>query len=199
MKRTREAWTTSRPRPDKGPGTMALAKNLSSGTPFNLRGQGAVEAILALPVFLLLICLIFQMFFLGLAQIQLQYAAFYAARVGAVNSSDKKEMKRAVKKILSGSPGLLSLPDGSFEVEILNDDETDSEIPETNLGTVVQPLKVRVHWHYPLIVPLADNFRNRNQVFPVPGRPSVHLRASWTMTMFGSKPGDKSNGKNPRP
>jgi hypothetical protein len=178
---------------------MALAKTLNSGTSLKQRGQGAVEAILALPVFLTLVCIIFQLFFLGMAQIQLQYAAFYAARVGVVNASDKISMTRAVKRILARSPGLVSLPDGSYEVEILGSGGNDDERSETTVKPLNETLKVRVHWHYPLIVPLTDIFPNKNNLFLIPGRPSVHLQASWAMTMFRSIPEDKSNGKSPQP
>ncbi len=176
---------------------MALAKTINSGPPLNQRGQGAVEAILALPVFLTLVCLIFQLFFLGIAQIQLQYAAFYAARVGAVNASDEKEMRRTVKRILARSPGLVSLPDRSYEVEILGTQENSGAGSKTTGQPAVNALKVRVHWHYPLTIPLADTFSRNNNIFPVLGRPSVHLKASWAMTMFGSISGDQNNAKSP--
>jgi hypothetical protein len=178
---------------------MALAKTLNSRPPLNQRGQGAVEAILALPVFLIFVCLVFQLFFLGMAQMQLHYAAFYAARVGAVNASDMVEMRRTVKRILAGSPGLGSLSDRSFEVEILGTGENDEEVSGASPEPVAKALKVRVHWHYPLIMPLADIILLRKSPFPVPGRPSVHLQASWVMPMTGSIPEDESNAKNSQP
>ena len=175
---------------------MALAKTHNSGPPLNQRGQGAVEAILALPVFLILVCLVFQLFFLGIAQIQLQYAAFYAARVGAVHGADQNEMKRAVTRILGRSPGLLSMPRDHIEIEIIDSQEKRGERAGGSEPPAAGPLKVRVHWHYPLIVPFADAFLHKNTLFPVPGRPSVHLQASWTMTMFGSISKDENNAKN---
>ncbi len=178
---------------------MARAKTINSGPPHHQRGQGAVEAMLALPVFLVLVCLVFQLFFLGLAQIQLQYAAFYAARVGVVHNADQSEMKRAVKRILGRSPGLLSMSRDHFEIEIIDSQEKHSEKAGASEPSAAGPLKVRVHWHYPLIVPLADTFPHRNNLFPVADRPSVHLQASWAMTMFGSISGEESNAKNPQP
>ena len=177
---------------------MALAKTINTGPPLNQRGQGAVEAILALPVFLALVCIIFQLFFLGMAQIQLQYAAFYAARVGAVNASDEKEMRRTVKRILARSPGLVSLPDRSYEVEILDTEENSGAGLKTTQNPAINVLKVRVHWHYPLTVPLADKFLRKSSTFGVLKRPSVHLKASWAMTMFGSISGDQNNAPSPQ-
>jgi hypothetical protein len=178
---------------------MALAKTLNSGPPLNQRGQGAVEAILALPVFLAFVCLVFQLFFLGLAQIQLQYAAFYAARVGAVHGSDLNEMKRAVTRILGRSSGLLTMSRDHLEIEIIDSQEKSGDRTETSEPPAATPLKVRVHWHYPLIIPLADKFLDKNNLLPVSGRPSVHLQASWAMTMFGSIPEDENNANSPQP
>jgi hypothetical protein len=154
---------------------------------------------LSLPVFLILICLVFQLFFLGMAQVQLQYAAFYAARIGAVNASDMVEMRRAVKKILARSPGLVSLPDRSYEVETLGTGENDEGVSEASPEPVAKTLKVRVHWHYPLIVPFIDTLLHKTNLLPIPGRPSVHLQASWAMTMFSLIPEDESNAGNPQP
>jgi len=178
---------------------MALAKTLNSGPPLNQRGQGAVEAMLALPVFLILTCLVFQLFFLSIAQIQLQYAAFYAARVGAVNASDTAEMRSTVKRILAISPGLVSLPERSYEVEILGTGENDEGVSEASPEPVPKTLKVRVHWNYPLIIPFADTLLHKTNLLPIPGRPSVHLQASWAMTMFSLIPEDESNAGNPQP
>jgi hypothetical protein len=178
---------------------MALAKTLNSGPPLNQRGQGAVEAILALPVFLVFVCLIFQLFFLGMAQIQLQYAAFYAARVGAVHGADQNEMKRTVTKILGQSQELLSLPRDHIEIEIMDFQEKRGEGTGGSKPPATAPLKVRVHWHYPLFIPLADTFLNKNILLPDSGRPSLHLQASWTMTMFGSILGIENNAKSPQP
>lgn len=169
---------------------MALTLTLYSGRPRKKRGQGAIEAILALPVFLILICLIFQLFFLGIAQIQLQYAAFYAARCGAVTNADEVEMKRTVKRILAGSPGLRSIPDRSFEVEILNTWREKGKYLDTTPETRNKPLMVCVHWHYPLIVPFADKLIQVKSAFIFQGKPSIHLKASWATAMFEQIPGD---------
>ena len=165
---------------------MAQVENLYSRQPLRQRGQGAVESILALPVFLTFVCLVFQLFFLGMAQIQLQYAAFYGARVGAVHSSDKEKITNAVKQILLRSQGNVYLTGGSFEVEILNAQENSGKgsSPATQLPS--KPLIVRVHWYYPLVVPLADLFLSWNNPLSTKGRPSIHLKASWTMTTFPS-------------
>ncbi len=178
---------------------MAIVKTLNSRPPLKQRGQGAVEAMLALPVFLIFVCVVFQLFFLGMAQMQLHYAAFYAARVGAVNASDMVEMRRTVKRILAGSPGLGSLPDRSFEVEILGTGENDEEISGASPEPVAKALKVRVHWRYPLIMPLADIIPRQSSLFPIPGRPSVHLQASWAMPMSGYISEDESNAKSSQP
>ena len=153
---------------------------------------------LALPVFLTLVCIIFQLFFLGIAQVQLHYAAFYAARVGAVHGGDLDKMKQAVTTILGRFPIELPFSSDQLEIEILNSQE-DSVGRAGTLPPLAEPIKVRVHWHYPLIVPLADTFLFKNSLFPVSGRPRVHLQASWAMTMFGSKSGDNKNGKCPGP
>jgi len=173
---------------------MAHKKNLNSRPPLKQRGQGAVEAMLALPVFLTLVCIIFQLFFLGIAQVQLRYAAFYAARVGAVKGGDPKEMKQVITTILGRFPGVLPCSPDHLKIEIL-DSREDRDERDDSLPSVKETLKVRVHWHYPLIVPLADTFHFRNILFPVPGRPTVHLQASWAMTMFGSKSGENIDGK----
>jgi len=178
---------------------MARAKTINSGPPHHQRGQGAVEAILALPVFLALVCLVFQLFFLGLAQIQLQYAAFYAARVGTVHGADLNEMKQAVTRILDRSPGLLSRSRDHIEIEIIDSQEKHSEKTGTAEPSAAAPLKVRVHWHYPLIVPLADALSPRSARSMFSGRPSVHLQASWAMTMSGFKTRDETNAENRRP
>ena len=179
---------------------MALAKTINSGPPLNQRGQGAVEAILALPVFLTLVCLVFQLFFLGMAQIQLQYAAFYAARIGAVRGADLNMMKETVTSILGRSPGLLSISRDHVEIEIIDSLENEGEKTGASVERPADtPLMVRVHWHYPLTMPLADALSRKNNIFPVLGRPSVHLKASWATTMFGSISGDKSYATSTQP
>lgn len=172
---------------------MALTRTLIFGQPLNQRGQGAIEAIVALPVFLVLVCLIFQLFFLGIAQIQLQYAAFYAARSGAVNGADKVKMKRTVKWILGGSHGLMPLSQGSVEVEVLSACHEDRTPPESNPCANNQPLMVRVHWHHPLSVPFADRFMHQKSKIILQGRPTIHLKASWATAMFEETSGGGNN------
>lgn len=164
---------------------MAFIRTLKQGPPRKQGGQGAVEAVVALPVFLFLVCLVFQLFLLGLAQVQLQYAAFYAARVGVVHSSDKKEMEQAVGKIVTPLTGIFSLPEGSFRVEILRTGER-KEAKKWNLVKGKDTLKVQVHWQYPLTIPIADVIlKTRSQLLD-PRKPYLHLRASWVMPTFES-------------
>jgi len=174
---------------------MALAKAFKSGSPLQMRGQGAVEAILSLPVFLILVCVVSQLFFLGIAQMQLQYAAFCAVRVGAVNAADKAKMMQTVKKILSGSPGLTTLPEGSFDVEILDRERSGKRANSPETGTLDETLKVRVHWNYPLIVPFVDRLPKRKNLYPSLERPFIHLNASWAMKRFGSGSAEKNNAQ----
>ena len=175
---------------------MALTMTLNFGQPLNQRGQGAIEAIVALPVFLTFVCLVFQLFFLGIAQIQLQYAAFYTARAGAVNGADEIEMKRTVKRILGTSQGLMSLPEGSVEVEVLSIGREERTFNETKLCAHDQPLMVRVHWHHPLIVPFADRLMHQKSKLMLLGRPTIHLKASWATAMFRETSGDGNNVRN---
>ena len=163
---------------------MALTKTLTFGQPLNQRGQGAIEAIVALPVFLILICMIFQLFLLGVAQIQLQYAAFYAARSGAVNGADEVEMKHTVKRILDSSYGFMSLSGGSVEVEVLSARHEKGNSGGSKSWTNDLPLMVRVHWYHPLIVPFVDRLIPLNSRFMLMGRPNIHLKASWATAIF---------------
>ena len=174
---------------------MALSRTFNFGQPLNQRGQGAIEAILALPVFLILVCMIFQLFFLGIAQIQLQYAAFYAARSGAVNGADEMEMKRTVKRILAGSHGLISLPEGSLQLELLGTRHNNNRSDEAVRTSNGSPLMVRVHWHHPLIVPFADRLIQTKRNFILQRRPTVHLQASWATAMFEQISGAGNNAR----
>jgi hypothetical protein len=114
--------------------------------------------------------------------------------VGAVKGGDPKEMKQVVTTILGRFPGTLPFSPDHLKIEILDSQENSNERADS-LPSVKETLKVRVHWHYPLMVPLADTFHYKNRLFPVPGRPRVHLQASWAMTMFGSKSGENNNGE----
>lgn len=173
---------------------MTLVMTTYSEPPRKQRGQGAVEAILALPVFLILVCLIVQFFLLGIAQIQLQYAAFYAARVGSVNSANMVEMKRTVKRILAGSLGISPLSEDSFDIEILDSEVIDNKNDSIN-GTLDKILRIRVYWNYPLIVPIIDRLPHLNKQIQIPGRPFIQLKASWAIASFSSISGDKRNVK----
>jgi Flp pilus assembly protein TadG len=163
---------------------MALEKTLTLGRSLKQRGQGAVEAMVALPVFLILVCVIFQVFFLGIAKFQLHYAAFCAARIGAVNNADKTIMEHAIKKILTNSPGLSSFPEANIEIEILNPEINTKDTISLNSPSAKETLKVQVQWNYPLIVPLADKLLHQNSLLLVPGKPSILLKASWAMPMI---------------
>lgn len=174
---------------------MASSQTKTVGSPRHRRGQGTVEAIVALPVFLLLICILFQLFLLAIAQVQLRYAAFCAARVGAVRNADIKEMNDAVGKILSGTTGLMPASPGLYRVEKLDlfseKDEKTAQGPEQ----LHELLKVRVHWDYPLSVPLVntlwasiykDRSLHKESTFP--------LQATWTTVKFRAI-SEKNDGK----
>ena len=173
---------------------MASMKTLFSRPP-HPRGQGAVEAIVTLPVFLILVWILFQIFFLGLAQVQLRYAAFCAARVGAVRDGDIKEMKAVAGKVLSGTPGAMLFSAGSYRVEELDlsnkkngGDKNDPEVP-------FEFLRIRVHWDYPLFLPFLDTLWAKVTPERFPGKtPKVPLHASWTTIKF-KKNEDKTNEK----
>ena len=176
---------------------MALIRTLKQGPPRKQGGQGAVETIVALPVFLLLVCLVSQLFLLGLAQVQLQYAAFYAARVGAVHSSDKKEMEQAVERIMAPFTGSRPLPERSFRVEILGTEKR-KETKNWNLTRGKNMLKVRVHWQYPLTIPVADIIFKTPSPLIDTRRPYIHLKASWVMPTFGSPPKEEKHDDDQR-
>jgi hypothetical protein len=124
---------------------------------------------------------------------QLQYAAFYAARSGAVSGADEAVMKRTVKRILGTSQGLVSLPEGSVEVEILSAGHEEKNFIETQPRAYEQPLMVRVHWHHPLIVPFADKLMHQKSKLLLLGRPTIHLKASWATAMFKETSGGGHN------
>ena len=143
---------------------------------------------MALPVFLILICLLCQLFLVAVARIQLQYAAFYAARVGAVHNGDESEMKRAALMVLSPWAGNRTSPGSLLDMEIL-------EIREKERGTAASParsssdnpLMVRLHWDFPLIVPMADRLLSRNRILPASFQSTLHLQASWAMPVFRTR------------
>jgi hypothetical protein len=152
--------------------------------PFKQRGQGAAEVIVALPAFLILVCVISQLFLLGIAKAQLQYAAFCAARVGSVRAGDKDAMRQAVSRILAISPGDYSSLDEIIKVKIIESDNRSENKKEMPSQIEDKNIRVRIHWKYPLIVPLADSLIPGNQKRTTTGKPCVHLQASWAMAMF---------------
>jgi hypothetical protein len=166
---------------------MALVKTTKIGPPRHSRGQGVIEAIVALPVFLVLVCLTFQIFFLAIARVQLQYAAFYAARAGIVHDGDIRIMEDTASRILAISPSLSSFRRGSLKVSL-----TDPEAPEDYQSNSRsdsseklepnRPLTVHLTWEYPLIVPLANRLLGKPNALGLLATVStVPLRASWTM------------------
>ena len=106
-------------------------------------------------------------------------------------------MKRAVKTILAGAPGFKLFSDRSIKVEILGEGKARSSSPEPDQIPESPVLKIRVHWHYPLMIPLADQLLPKKSIFRIRGRPTLHLRSSWAMAMFESRPGDHNNADAP--
>ena len=163
--------------------------------PAHPRGQGAVEAIVTLPVFLILVWILFQVFFLALAQVQLRYAAFCAARVGAVRDGDTKEMKAAAGKVLSGTPGFMLFSVGSYRVEKLDLSNENKGENNNSPEPPLELLKIRVHWDYPLSVPFLGTLWAGIKSGRFPGKTTtVPLHASWTTIKFG-KIQEKTNDK----
>lgn len=143
------------------------------------KGQGAVEAIITLPVFLVLSTVLFQTALLCMGQILLQYTAFCTVRTGVVTDGDLTEMTEAAGVILS--PLSPALPSGkrSFKVEVLSRDEL---------------LQVRVTWNFPLVVPYANTLLKRQNPSTIFGSDStIPLQASWTLPMErGDEPGERT-------
>lgn len=174
---------------------MARGHHTETGTPLKRGGQGAVEAILALPVFLILVCLIFQLFFIGLAKIQLQYAAFCASRAGAVHSADMAVIRQTVKRILAVSAGLFPLTDGACKVEILHQREDGPKREPSGEEPAREALSVRVHWHYPLMIPLPWINSSGKNPTGFRGKSTIHLQASWAMPVFAPMSWEENHGK----
>jgi hypothetical protein len=151
-----------------------------------MRGQGAVEAIVALPVFLVLVYVLFQVFLLAIVQVQLRYAAFCAARVGAVRDADIKEMETAARKVLSKIPGFFPASTASYRVELLHQLENENLTAKKNTKTTTSYLKIRIHLDYPLALPLLNVLSARiSSDRSLKGVPTVPLHASWTTIYFG--------------
>jgi hypothetical protein len=175
---------------------MASSQTKSLRLPRQVRGQGVIETIVALPVFLFLICVLLQLFFLALAQVQLRYAAFCAARVGAVRDADIKEMEVAAGKVLSAIPGFSPVSPDSYRVEKL--DLLNRNSRETEISSKRHPelIKIRVHLNYPLSLPFLDTLWSIINTDGFPYKTAfVPLHASWTTIKFGET-SEKTSGKN---
>jgi hypothetical protein len=176
---------------------MALVKTTKIGPPRHSRGQGVIEAIVALPVFLVLVCLTFQIFFLAIARVQLQYAAFYAARAGIVHDGDIRIMEDTASRILAVSPALSSFRRGSLKVSLTypeapedyqsNSRPNTQSNPRSDSSKKLEPnriLTVHLTWEYPLILPLANRLLGKpNALGFLAPVSTVPLQASWTMGM----------------
>ena len=153
------------------------------------RGQGMVEAILTLPVFLILMFALIQLFLLSVAQVQIRYAAFCAARVGSVRNADVKEMEAAVGKVLFQAPGPLTIPKGSYRVEVLSHLKNGEEITGKNRNQSPELLKIRVHWNFPLLIPFLNApWVGLSSRHLTSGTGTVPLKASWTTVKFEKIP-----------
>jgi hypothetical protein len=139
--------------------------------------------------------LTFQIFFLAIARVQLQYAAFYAARAGAVHGGDIQIMEDTASRILAVSPSLSSFRPGSLKVNVT--DPGVQEISRSNTSDNFEtgmPLTVHLTWEYPLILPLANRlFGKSNSIGLTIPVSTVQLQASWTMEMLGRPVKGKNN------
>ncbi len=166
---------------------MAFVKTGKPGPPQHTRGQGVVEAMVALPVFLVLACLIFQLFFLAIARIQLQYATFYAARAGAVHGGDINVMEKTARRILAVSPGFSPLIPNSLRIEIIESEMSaaTSKSPKADRAADPFPLSIQVQWDYPLTIPLASSLvTNLHKAGTFSPGLTIPLQASWTTTTY---------------
>jgi hypothetical protein len=144
------------------------------------KGQGAVESMLALPVFLLLSCLLIQSALLGVNQVLLQYAAYSAARVGAVRDGDERLMRLAAFRVLRLAPGCGGFPGPDFSLEILPATEgREAAVPSPPVPLL---LRVRIAWRSPLPVPLAGPLLACWQRGWSWAHPVFSLRSSWGIT-----------------
>lgn len=133
------------------------------------KGQGAVEAIVTLPVFLVLSTVLFQTVLLCMGQILLNYAAFCTVRTGVVTDGDLSEMTAAAGAILSPMSDKSLSGKRSFQVEVLSRDEM---------------LQVLLTWNFPLVVPFANTLLKKSYPPGISGNGSViPLSASWALPM----------------
>jgi len=145
-------------------------------------GQGAIEALVVLPVLLLTATLMIQVALIGMGKIMLQYSAFSAARTGEVNDFNLDEMTKTAERILASVPGTLSSGTAVCKVTIATVKSDDER--EHGPGDVkrVLPIQVRVAWDFPLIVPLAGKILQKNPLKrSVTGYRKIKLTASWNI------------------
>ncbi|NOY86013.1 MAG: pilus assembly protein [Deltaproteobacteria bacterium] len=149
------------------------------------QGQGAVEAILTLPVFLILITVLFQSALLCMAQVTVQYAAFSAARTGAVWNGDMDQMTAAAGRVLLPVTGRVFTGKHPFKVEIISSEAAGDQSRKSDADTqdTDRLLRVRVTWNYPLMVPLAGRLLNQGALTSAMTRPSLPLTATWSLPM----------------
>ena len=165
---------------------MVNTKTIVEYHPSYSGGQGAVEAIVALPALLLLFSVLFQLFFIGMGQILLQYAVFCAARAGAVRGGDLDEMRAAADRILRVFPGNILAGRDSFELEIL---QTQADSEDRRSGNNATPiatdlLQLRISWDFPLTVPIVGQVIAGSRPVPRRGRkPSLSLSSSWSIPL----------------
>ncbi len=159
-------------------------------------GQAAIEAMVALPAFLLLCALLLQSALLGLGKVAVQYAAFSAARVGAVRGGEEKAMRPAARRVLGWVPGCQGFPGPDFTLQPTTiPPSSPPPLPSPPSGRLPAPtlLRVDITWRFPLLVPLAGalmgGWRGEGSWF----RPSLPLRGSWiTVREELSFPGEGS-------
>ncbi|HDL53598.1 MAG TPA: hypothetical protein ENH32_06445 [Proteobacteria bacterium] len=149
------------------------------------QGQGAVEAILTLPVFLVLVTVLLQGALLCMAQVVVQYAAFTAARTGAVWNGDVDQMTTAAGRVLLPMTGRVFTGKHIFKVEVISSEAAGkpSGKPDAGAKNTDRLLRVRVTWNYPLMLPLAGRLLNRGVLTSSVTRPSLPLTATWTLPM----------------
>ena len=176
---------------------MAPVQTRQTGPTLSTRGQGVIEALVALPVFLVLICLTFQIFFIAIAKVQLQYAAFYAARAGSVHGGDIQVMEKTASRILAVSPGLSSFQPGALKVKTTGTARQKKSVPPTSEEPAPSgPLTVELTWEYPLILPLANRLLGRaNGIGLLQPVSTIPLQASWTTEMQKRQEKGKSSGR----
>lgn len=148
---------------------MAFRTKTHGGYRPSENGQGAVEALITLPVFLVLSVILLQTALLCMGQILLHYAAFCTVRTGVVTNGELSEMMAAARAVLSPASRASSSGEQPFNVEILTRDEL---------------LQVRVTWDYPLVVPFAAKILNGISTSTSSDNEStIPLSASWALPM----------------